>query len=247
MQMLRVENLKKSFGSEEVLKDVSFAMEQGETLAVIGSSGSGKSTMLRCLIDLEQADGGDIVIEGEYLLHQGAYPAEKEKRRICAKMGMVFQSFNLFPHITVLDNLMYAPLYVKKDGKAQALERARELLKMVDLLDKQDVYPNSLSGGQKQRVAIARALMTNPDMLLFDEPTSSLDPQLTGEVLSVMKDLARRRMTMIVVTHEMGFAREAADRVLFMGDGRILEQGPPAQFFAAPRDKRVREFINSIL
>lgn len=247
MQMLRVENLKKSFGNDVVLENVSFSMEKGETLAVIGSSGSGKSTMLRCLIDLEQADGGNIVIEGEYLLKDGVYAPEKEKRRICAKMGMVFQSFNLFPHITVLNNLTYAPLYVKKEAKAEAGERARELLKMVGLLDKQDAYPNSLSGGQKQRVAIARALMMDPDMLLFDEPTSSLDPQLTGEVLAVMKELAKRRMTMIVVTHEMGFAREAADKVVFMGDGHIIEQGPPAEFFASPKDPRVREFINSIL
>ncbi|MDD3242487.1 MAG: amino acid ABC transporter ATP-binding protein [Eubacteriales bacterium] len=247
MEMLRAAGLCKSFGEDVVLENVDFSVEKGETVAVIGYSGSGKSTMLRCLIDLERADAGDIIVEGEYLMKGGVYAPEVEKRRICARMGMVFQSFNLFPHVNVLNNLIYAPMYVKKEPKAQAVARAREQLTLVGLADKADAMPNSLSGGQKQRVAIARALMMQPDVLLFDEPTSSLDPQLTGEVLAVMKKLAAQRMTMVVVTHEMGFAKEAADRVVFMGDHGILEQGTPAEMFGAPKDPRVKNFISSIL
>ncbi|MBE5780864.1 MAG: amino acid ABC transporter ATP-binding protein [Clostridiales bacterium] len=245
--MIRVENLKKSFGQDEVLKSISFTVEKGETVAVIGTSGAGKSTMLRCLIGLEQANGGTITVQGESFLKDGSYVAEAEQRRICSKMGMVFQNFNLFPHISVMDNLIYAPVHVRKEDKKTAMERAMEHLKMVGLVGKESAYPGQLSGGQKQRVAIARALMMDPDVLLFDEPTSSLDPQLTAEVLAVMRDLAQKKMTMVVVTHEMGFAREAADKVLFMGGGHILEEGAPYDIFHNPKDARVKEFIQSIL
>ena len=203
--------------------------------------------MLRCLIDLEKADGGDVLIEGEPLIQNGRYAEDKTARRICGKMGMVFQSFNLFPHMTVMGNLIGAPMTVTKEDKQQAVARAKEKLKLVGLADKADAHPSELSGGQKQRVAIARALMMDPDMLLFDEPTSSLDPQLTAEVLAVIKELAKGKMTMIIVTHEMGFAREVADKVLFMGEGRVIEQGPPQELFGSPKDQRVKDFIQSIL
>ena len=247
MHMIEVKGLQKAFGSEQVLKDVSFTVDKGETVAVIGYSGAGKSTMLRCLIDLEKADGGDVLIEGEPLIQNGRYAEDKTARRICGKMGMVFQSFNLFPHMTVMGNLIGAPMTVKKEDKQQAVARAKEKLKLVGLADKVDAHPSELSGGQKQRVAIARALMMDPDMLLFDEPTSSLDPQLTAEVLAVIKELAKGKMTMIIVTHEMGFAREVADKVLFMGEGRVIEQGPPQEMFGSPKDQRVKDFIQSIL
>ena len=247
MHMIEVKGLQKAFGSEQVLKDVSFTVDKGETVAVIGYSGAGKSTMLRCLIDLEKADGGDVLIEGEPLIQNGRYADDKTARRICAKMGMVFQSFNLFPHMTVMGNLIGAPMTVKKEDKQQAIARAKDKLKLVGLEDKADAHPSELSGGQKQRVAIARALMMDPDMLLFDEPTSSLDPQLTAEVLAVIKELAKGKMTMIIVTHEMGFAREVADKVLFMGEGRVIEQGPPQELFGSPKDQRVKDFIQSIL
>ena len=247
MHMIEVKGLQKAFGSEQVLKDVSFTVDKGETVAVIGYSGAGKSTMLRCLSDLEKADGGDVLIEGEPLIQNGRYAEDKTARRICGKMGMVFQSFNLFPHMTVMGNLIGAPMTVKKEDKQQAVARAKEKLKLVGLADKADAHPSELSGGQKQRVAIARALMMDPDMLLFDEPTSSLDPQLTAEVLAVIKELAKGKMTMIIVTHEMGFAREVADKVLFMGEGRVIEQGPPQEMFGSPKDQRVKDFIQSIL
>lgn len=247
MNLIEVQGLKKGFGSVSVLTDVSFTVEKGDVIAVIGPSGAGKSTMLRCLIDLEKADGGDVLIEGEPLIQNGRYADDKTARRICAKMGMVFQSFNLFPHMTVMGNLIGAPMTVKKEDKQQAIARAKEKLKLVGLEDKADAHPSELSGGQKQRVAIARALMMDPDMLLFDEPTSSLDPQLTAEVLAVIKELAKGKMTMIIVTHEMGFAREVADKVLFMGEGRVIEQGPPQELFGSPKDQRVKDFIQSIL
>lgn len=247
MEMIRVEGLKKSFGQELVLDNISFTVNKGETVAVIGPSGAGKSTMLRCLNTLECADGGSIFIEGDPLMQNGVYAKDKELRRICGKMGMVFQSFNLFVHISVLDNLIYAPIYVKKENRQETIEKAHEHLKMVGLSGKEKAYPSELSGGQKQRVAIARSLMMNPDMILFDEPTSSLDPQLTTEVLAVMKDLANQRMTMVVVTHEMGFARGVADMVLFMGDKKILEKGNPQELFNNPKNQKVKDFIDSIL
>ena len=247
MEMIKVTGLCKSFGKDEVLRDVDFSVEKGQTVAVIGYSGSGKSTLLRCLINLEKADAGTIEIEGEALIRDGKYVEEKRAREICSKMGMVFQNFNLFPHINVLDNLIYAPIHVRGEKKETAAERALEHLKMVGLSGKENAYPSELSGGQKQRVAIARSLMMNPDMLLFDEPTSSLDPQLTVEVLAVIKELAKSAMTMVVVTHEMGFAREVASKVVFMGDRNIIEQGSPDEIFAHPKDHRVKDFIESIL
>lgn len=247
MKMIEVFGLKKSFGEIKVLDGVDLTIEKGETVAIIGPSGAGKSTLLRCLIDLEKANGGTILIEGEALCRDGKYVGEREAKRVCSKMGMVFQSFNLFPHLKVEENLMIAPVEVKKEPKELVKARAKEVLEKVGLSDKAASRPSELSGGQKQRVAIARALMMNPDVLLFDEPTSSLDPQLTSEVLSVMRDLAREKMTMAVVTHEMGFAREAASRILFMGDSKIIEEGPPDAIFGNPRDPRIREFMKSVL
>ncbi len=247
MAIIKVRNLCKSFGDLCVLKDVSFDVNRGETVAVIGPSGAGKSTMLRCLINLEQADDGDIIIEDSPLCVGGAYVPEKEARKVCSKSGMVFQNFHLFPHMNVISNLTMAAISVHKMGKEEALERARMLLKKVGLSDKETAYPSELSGGQKQRVAIARALMVNPNVLFFDEPTSSLDPQLTAEVLSVMRELASEKMTMVVVTHEMGFAREAADKILFMADKTIIAEGTTEDIFENHSDERIRSFISSIL
>ena len=247
MRMITVNGLCKAFGGEPVLDGVSFSVEKGETVAVIGPSGAGKSTMLRCLIDLETADSGEIRIEDRYLLKEGAYPDEKTRRSVCGKMGMVFQSFNLFPHLTVLDNLVLPPINAKKLTRPKAVNKAKELLLKVGLSGKEAARPSELSGGQKQRVAIARALMMEPDMLLFDEPTSALDPQLTGEVLSVIRELSKEHMTMIVVTHEMGFAREVADKILFMGDHVIIEEGTPEDIFEHPKDPRITEFVSKIL
>ena len=240
MNMIEVNNLSKSFGELKVLDNVSFGVEAGP-------SGAGKSTMLRCLINLEKADGGDILIEGRALMRGGVYVKDSEARDVCSKMSMVFQSFNLFPHMSVLDNLTMAPVTVRGENKAEAKERAMQTLAEVGLAEKAGAYPSELSGGQAQRVAIARALMMNPDVLLFDEPTSSLDPQLTAEVLAVMRRLSEKRMTMVVVTHEMGFAKEAADKILFMTDEGIIGQGTKAEIFDAPKDPRIREFIDSIL
>ncbi len=247
MKAIEVTGLNKAFGRLQVLEGIDLSVEKGETIAVIGPSGGGKSTLLRCLINLEKADAGDIVIEGEYLLKNGVYANEEKAKAICARMGMVFQGFNLFPHLTVMNNLTCAPVYVNREAPESAVSRAGETLDKVGLADKADAYPSQLSGGQKQRVAIARALMMNPDMLLFDEPTSSLDPQLTGEVLQVMRNLAKEKMTMIVVTHEMGFAREAASRVLFMMDRQIIETGTPEEMFNRPKNVKIKEFIESIL
>ncbi len=247
MRMITVNGLCKAFGGEPVLDGVSFSVEKGETVAVIGPSGAGKSTMLRCLIDLETADSGEIRIEDRYLLKEGAYPDEKTRRSVCGKMGMAFQSFNLFPHLTVLDNLILPPINAKKLTRPEAVKKAKELLLKVGLSGKEAARPSELSGGQKQRVAIARALMMEPDMLLFDEPTSALDPQLTGEVLSVIRELSKEHMTMIVVTHEMGFAREVADKILFMGDHVIIEEGTPEDIFEHPKDPRITEFVSKIL
>jgi len=247
MRMITVNGLCKAFGGEPVLDGVSFSVEKGETVAVIGPSGAGKSTMLRCLIDLETADSGEIRIEDRYLLKEGAYPNEKTRRSVCGKMGMVFQSFNLFPHLTVLDNLILPPINAKKLTRPEAVKKAKELLLKVGLSGKEAARPSELSGGQKQRVAIARALMMEPDMLLFDEPTSALDPQLTGEVLSVIRELSKEHMTMIVVTHEMRFAREVADKILFMGDHVIIEEGTPEDIFEHPKDPRITEFVSKIL
>lgn len=245
--MLKAEGIVKNFGKLEVLKSVSAEVCKGEVVAIIGPSGSGKSTFLRCLNHLERVDAGSIAIDGEWIVENGVYRAEADIRRICLKTGMVFQSFNLFPHMTVLRNVTEAPTVVGKESKETATERAKELLEKVGLSKKADVYPSQLSGGQKQRVAIARALAMNPEILLFDEPTSALDPELTGEVLNVMKQLAREKRTMIVVTHEMGFAREVADKVIFMDDGMIVEQGTPDEVFEHAKSERTKGFLQSIL
>ncbi|MEK5162717.1 amino acid ABC transporter ATP-binding protein [Paenibacillus sp. FSL R5-0527] len=247
MKIVEVTKLQKSFGSLPVLKNVSFTVDTSEVVAVIGPSGSGKSTMLRSLAHLEEADGGSIRIGDDYLVEDGRYAGNAQIKKITARMGMVFQHFNLFPHLTVRGNLELAPKLVKRVPAVDIRRRASELLDKVGLLDKADAYPANLSGGQKQRVAIARALMMNPELLLFDEPTSALDPELTGEVLQVMKQLAEERMTMIVVTHEMGFAREVADRVMFMADGEFIESGAPEQLFGQPRHERTRAFLQRVL
>lgn len=247
MEIIKVNKLNKSFGDNHVLNDISFSVNKGDVMAIIGSSGSGKSTLLRCLIDLEKADSGDIFMEGKPLIQGGVYPSNLEIRSIIIKMGMVFQHFNLFPHLTVRQNLELAPKVVKKEELIQMNQRSKAYLKKVGLFDRIDAMPSTLSGGEKQRVAIARALMMNPDILLFDEPTSALDPELTGEVLAVMKDLANERMTMVVVTHEMSFAREVANKVVFMDSGKILEVGLPEEIFINPKEPRTREFLSSIL
>ena len=250
--MIDARGLCKSFGSLQVLKNVSLRLDKGEVVAVIGPSGSGKSTFLRCLNHLEVIDQGHIVIEGETLASTDAqgrcsYGPEREVRRICRKMGMVFQHFNLFPHLTVLQNVIEAPMVVKKMSAAQAIPKAEALLAKVGLADKAHSYPARLSGGQKQRVAIARALAMEPDIMLFDEPTSALDPELTGEVLRTMRQLADERMTMMVVTHEMGFAREVASSVVFMDQGELIEAQPAADFFARPQHARTRAFLEHML
>ena len=253
MSFIEMNHIGKSFGNLEVLKDVSLHMESGEVVSIIGPSGSGKSTFLRCLCELEKIDKGDICVGGEVMAEQpeGAsktvYSSPDKVRQICRRMGMVFQSFNLFPHMTVLDNILEAPRVVKGMKEADILPLAEELLRKVGLWDKRDVYPSSLSGGQKQRVAIARALAMKPDIMLFDEPTSALDPELTGEVLRTIKQLADEDMTMVIVTHEMAFAREVADRIIFMADGVIQEEGRPEDIFEHPQNERTKNFLSSML
>lgn len=242
MAMIEVKGLRKSFGELEVLKNIDQHIEQGEKVVIIGPSGSGKSTFLRCLNLLETPTGGDIYIDGEKVTDKNI-----DINRVREKMGMVFQQFNLFPHLSVLENITLAPIKVKKMIKEQADEKAMVLLKRVGLEDKAESYPGQLSGGQQQRIAIARALAMEPEIMLFDEPTSALDPEMVGEVLEVMKDLAEGGMTMVVVTHEMGFAREVASRVLFMDGGYVLEDGTPAQVFSSPVNDRTREFLGKIL
>lgn len=243
MALLEVSNLKKSFGALEVLKTITFNIEKNDVVAVIGPSGSGKSTMLRSLIHLEEINGGSISVDGDYLVRDGVYAKQQASKKITAKMGMVFQHFNLFPHLTVQQNLEIAPGLLKIESAEAISRRCQDLLQKIGLADKAQAYPANLSGGQKQRVAIARALMMNPQILLFDEPTSSLDPELTGEVLKVMKDLAEDQMTMIVVTHEMGFAREVANKVVFMDGGDIIEANHPEAFFTNPQHERTKAFL----
>ncbi|WP_123052886.1 amino acid ABC transporter ATP-binding protein [Clostridium sp. JN-1] len=241
--MIEAANLTKKFNDLTVFENLNVSIKKGEVLVVIGPSGSGKSTFLRCLNHLEEINEGKVVIEGEEL-----NPKDKKSlRKITTKMGMVFQNFNLFPHMTALENVMIGPSIVKKEKKEEVLEKARKLLAKVGLSDKEDYYPAKLSGGQKQRVAIARALAMNPDIMLFDEPTSALDPELVGEVLNVIKDLAKDGMTMVVVTHEMGFAKEVADRVIFMDGGKIVEQGRPEQIFSHPKEERTKSFLKKVL
>ena len=245
--IIEIKNLKKQFGTTEVLKGITFDVNKNDVVAVIGPSGSGKSTMLRSLVHLEEVDDGSIRVSGQDLVKDGVYASANEIKQITAKMGMVFQHFNLFPHLTVKQNLELAPRLVKKEPETEIAQRCASILDKVGLSDKALEYPSRLSGGQKQRVAIARALMMNPDILLFDEPTSALDPELTGEVLQVMKNLAEDRMTMIVVTHEMGFAREVANRVLFIDNGDILESGAPEDIFTNPQFERTKAFLNRSL
>ena len=240
--MIEIRNVKKSFGDNEVLKDVTLMVQRGEVLVILGPSGSGKSTLIRCINKLETINGGSIVVEGEDINSPSS-----NVQNLRTKVGMVFQQFNLFPHMTVLDNLTLAPLKVKGEDKAEAEARALELLDRVGLRDKAPAYPHELSGGQQQRVAIARALAMRPDVMLFDEVTSALDPELVKGVLDIMKDLAKAGMTMLVVTHEMGFAKEVADRVIFMDGGYILEENTPQEIFDNPQHERTKEFLAKIL
>lgn len=242
MIKVKVENLKKNFGSLEVLKDINMEVKEGEVVCLIGPSGSGKSTFLRCLNKLEEPTAGVIIVDDYDLMAKTS-----DINKIRENIGMVFQQFNLFPHLSVLQNIMLAPVDRKRMTKEQAEEKAKKLLDRVGLLEKADVYPTSLSGGQQQRVAIARALAMEPDIMLFDEPTSALDPEMVGEVLEVMKQLAAEGMTMVVVTHEMGFAREVADRVVFMDGGYIVEEGTPEEVFGNPQNKRTQDFLNKVL
>lgn len=250
--MVKSEDVHKRFGSNEVLKGISLEVARGEVVCLLGASGSGKSTFLRCINHLEQIDSGRLWVDGQMVGYRqvGNRLYELHDRDICrhrAEVGMVFQRFNLFGHMTALQNIIEAPMHVLKLPKAQAVERARQLLDRVGLGDRGDAFPNQLSGGQQQRIAIARALAMQPKLMLFDEPTSALDPELVGEVLDVMKSLARDGMTMVVVTHEMGFAREVADRVVMMHQGQIIESAPPEQFFGAPSHERTKQFLSKIL
>jgi len=240
--VIEVRKLNKYFASNHVLKDIDYIVEKGEKIVVIGPSGSGKSTFLRCLNMLETPTSGEIIFEGTEITHIG-----RHIDTVRAKMGMVFQNFNLFPHLTVRRNLTLGPVELKLMSQAEANTKAEELLARIGLSEKADVYPNTLSGGQKQRIAILRSLAMNPDVMLFDEPTSSLDPEMVGEVLTLMRELAEDGMTMVVVTHEMGFAREVATKVLFMDDGRILEEAEPKEFFGNPKNPRLRDFLSKVL
>lgn len=247
MSMIEVKNIKKSFDDLEVLKNISFNVEKGDVVAILGPSGSGKSTMLRSLIELERVDGGDIIIEGESLCENGVYAPKKKRKAILNKMGMVFQHFNLFPHMNIKDNLMCACLCAKQDGKKELEKLAEELLAKVDLSDKIDAMPAQLSGGQKQRVAIARALMRKPDIMLFDEPTSALDPELTKEVLNVIKQLSEEDMTMLIVTHEIGFAVEAANKIIFLDEGRVAAIGTPEEALYNNPNERIKAFLEKVM
>lgn len=240
--MIKINNLKKSFGKKEVLKGIDLEVTQGEVMVIIGPSGSGKSTLLRCLNLLETPNAGELYLDDELITSK-----DTNVDKVREKMGMVFQNFNLFPHKTVIENIKLAPLKVKKVSNKEAEETALVLLEKMGLSEKKDVYPNSLSGGQKQRVAIARALAMNPEVMLFDEATSALDPEMVGDVLSVMKELAKDGMTMVVVTHEMGFAKEVADEVIFMEDGFVVDHGSPEHIFEKTENQRTKEFLSKVL
>lgn len=239
---INVSNLKKSFGSNEVLKGIDLEVAEGEVVCIIGPSGSGKSTLLRCLNKLEEVTDGHVLIDGQDITEKTA-----DINKVREEIGMVFQHFNLFPHLSVMDNITLAPVELKRENKETAKARALELLETVGLSEKADAFPSSLSGGQKQRVAIARALAMNPEIMLFDEPTSALDPEMVGDVLEVMKKLAKQGMTMVVVTHEMGFAREVGHRVIFMDGGYIVEEGTPTEVFGNPQNPRTQDFLNKVL
>ncbi|MEA1855467.1 amino acid ABC transporter ATP-binding protein [Cytobacillus sp. OWB-43] len=243
MTVISVVDLKKSFGKTEVLKGINLNIKKNEVVSIIGPSGSGKSTLLRSMIKLEEINSGSIMIDGEALVENGKYAKPQNVKNMIAKMGMVFQHFNLFPHLTVRENLEIAPKMAKMGTKAEIRQRSETLLAKVGLSEWMDAFPGNLSGGQKQRVAIARALMMEPEILLFDEPTSALDPELTVEVLQVMKDLAKEKMTMIVVTHEMGFAKEVSTKTIFMDQGEVVEEGKPDQLFTSPQHERTKAFL----
>ena len=239
---INVSNLKKSFGSNEVLKGIDLEVAEGEVVCIIGPSGSGKGTLLRCLNKLEEVTDGHVLIDGQDITEKTT-----DINKVREEIGMVFQHFNLFPHLSVMDNITLAPVELKRENKETAKARALELLETVGLSEKADAFPSSLSGGQKQRVAIARALAMNPEIMLFDEPTSALDPEMVGDVLEVMKKLAKQGMTMVVVTHEMGFAREVGHRVIFMDGGYIVEEGTPTEVFGNPQNPRTQDFLNKVL
>lgn len=251
MSFIEMKNIRKDFGKNTILHGVNMNLDKGQVISIIGPSGAGKSTLLLCLNHLEIIQGGSICVDGEYLAKEEngkvIYAPENEIRGILLRMGMVFQSFNLFPHMTVLDNILAAPIYVKGKKRAELLPLAETLLEKVGLSNKKDVYPGRLSGGQKQRVAIARALAMNPDIMLFDEPTSALDPELTGEVLKTIQRLADENMTMAIVTHEMAFAKSVSDKILFMVDGKVEEEGTSEQIFENPQSERTKAFLKSIL
>ena len=251
MSFIEMKNIRKDFGKLTILHGVDMTLEKGEVISIIGPSGAGKSTLLRCLNHLETIQGGSIAVDGVFLAEDKdgkvTYASEARTKEILAKMGMVFQSFNLFPHMTVLDNIMAAPIYVKGMKREEIQPIAEDLLSKVGLLNKKDMYPGSLSGGQKQRVAIARALAMSPEIMLFDEPTSALDPELTGEVLKTIQQLADENMTMAIVTHEMAFAKSVSDKILFMVDGRVEEEGTSEEVFDHPKSERTKAFLKSIL
>ena len=246
MYILRAENIKKKFGKLEVLKGIDITVSEGEIIAIIGPSGSGKSTFLRCLNKLEKIDDGRIYLYEDPIVENGVYKSDKELRPLLKNMGMVFQNFNLFPQMTVLQNIIEAPVLVNKENKEDAVKNAKKLLDEVGLSEKIDSYPSQLSDGQQQRVAIARALAMNPKLMLFDEPTSALDPELTGEVLNVMRDLANKKNTMLVVTHEIAFAKEVATRVVFMDNGHIIEEGTPSEVIENPKNERTKQFLQRV-
>lgn len=250
--ILQMKDIVKQFAGCLALDHVNFSMQKGETVAIIGPSGSGKSTLLRCINCLERITSGSITLNGDTFVDTKAgmkavYLPDKSLKNICAETGMIFQHFNLFPHMTCLENVCYAPVKVKKQKKEEAQARGRQLLDMVGLSQKGEAYPAQLSGGQKQRVAIARGLAMNPEIMLFDEPTSALDPEITGEVLSVMRKLSKEHTTMVIVTHEMGFAKEVADRVIFMDAGKIVEEGTAEDIFQNPKSERLKDFLSSVL